>query len=173
MDDIQPLRIFITGATGTGKTSVAKKLAELLSLEYLELNSLILEKGLYFGYDINRESVIIDDDLLISYLKPIIANKKRLCLVGGVIPLKETFTLVVVLRCHVDVLRQRLIQRNYSKEKIEANVEAEIMNILYYDAIELLSGQNVIEVFNDEHSIEETCDQIISIVRQHHPSVIE
>ncbi len=173
MDDIQPLRLFITGATGTGKTSVAKKLTELLSLEYLELNSLILEKGLYFGYDINRESVIIDDDLLISSLKPIIANNKRLCLVGGIIPLKETFTLVVVLRCHVDVLRQRLIQRNYSKEKIEANVEAEIMNILYYDAIELLSGQNVIEVFNDEHSIEETCDQIISIVRQHHPSVFE
>ena len=62
--------------------------------------------------------------------------------------------------------------RNYPEEKIESNVEAEIMNIIFYDAIELFPGQKVIEVNNDDHSIDETCDQIISIVRQHHPSVI-
>ncbi len=173
MDRLSPFRLYITGATGTGKTSVAKKLTKLLSLDYLELNTLVLEKGLYLGYDINRDSVIIDEDLLVSYLESIIANKRRLCLVGGVIPLKDPFDLIIVLRSRVDILRQRLLSRDYPEEKIEANIEAEIMNIIYYDALELFSGQHVIEVFNDEYSIDETCNQIISIVRQHHPSVLE
>lgn len=173
MDHLSPFCIYITGGTGTGKTSVAKRLAKLLNLDYLEVNTLVLEKGFYLGYDIDRDSVIIDDDLLIPHLESIIANTRRLCLVGGMVSLKVTFDLIIVLRCRVKVLRQRLLSRNYPDEKIEENIEAEIMNIIYYDAIELFSGQHVIEVFNDKQSIDETCNQIISIVRQHHPSVLE
>ncbi|UCG89717.1 MAG: adenylate kinase family protein [Candidatus Heimdallarchaeota archaeon] len=173
MSPHSPFRLYITGVTGTGKTSVAKKLTKLLSLEYLDLNTLVLEKGFYLGYDINRDSVIIDDDLITPYLETMITKKRRICLVGGIIPLKNVFDLIIVLRCHVDVLRQRLISRNYPEDKIEANIEAEIMNIVYYEAIEFFSDQNIIEIYNDKYSVDVTCDQIISIVRQHHSSVLE
>ncbi len=166
-----PFRIYITGVTGTGKTAVAKRLTQRLFLNYLEINEVVLEKEQFLGYDINRDSLIIDEDLLIPLLESVIADTKRLCLVGGMIPLKCAFNLIIVLRCHVNVLRKRLQGRNYPEEKIESNIEAEIMNIIYYDAIEFFPGQNVIEVNNDDHSIDETCDQIISVVRQHHPSV--
>ncbi|MFX1286246.1 MAG: AAA family ATPase [Promethearchaeota archaeon] len=173
MSHLSPFRLYITGGTGTGKTSVAKKLTTIMSLEYSELNTIVLEKGFYLGYDINRDSLIIDEDLIAAYLEKIITNKQRICLVGGIIPLKNIFDLIIVLRCRADILRQRLLSRNYPEEKIEANIEAEIMNIVYYEAIEFFSDQNVIEVYNDENSIDKTCDQIILKVRQHHPSVLE
>lgn len=173
MANFSPLRLYITGVTGTGKTSVAKKLTKQLSLDYFEVNTLVLEKGFYLGYDINRDSVIIDDELLISHIESVITDKKRLCLVGGVIPLKNVFNLIIVLRCGVNILKQRLISRNYPKDKIESNIEAEIMNVVYYEAIELFSDQKVVEVYNDDFSVEETCNQILSIVRQHHPSILE
>ncbi|UCE12844.1 MAG: AAA family ATPase [Candidatus Heimdallarchaeota archaeon] len=152
---------------------MATRLAELLFLEYLELNTLVLEKGFYLGYDINRDSVIIDDELLVSSIESIIKRKKRLCLDGGVVPLDSTFNFIIVLRCHVDTLRGRLLSRGYPEEKIEANIEAEIMNIAYHDAIELIPSHNIVEVFNDEFSVDETCNQIISIISQHHPSVLK
>ncbi|MFX0122524.1 MAG: adenylate kinase family protein [Candidatus Hodarchaeota archaeon] len=173
MADLPQLRLYITGVTGTGKTSIAKELAEQLSLDYLEINTLVLEKGFYLGYDINRNSVIIDEELLISHIEPIIANKRRLCLVGGIIPLKDVFNLIIVLRCGVNILRQRLKSRNYPKDKIESNIEAEIMNVVYYEAIEFFPDQKVVEVYNDDFSVEETCSQIILIIRQHHPSILE
>ncbi|UCG00450.1 MAG: adenylate kinase family protein [Candidatus Heimdallarchaeota archaeon] len=173
MVDLSPFCLYITGVTGTGKTSVAKKLSKQLSLDYLEINTLVLEKGFYLGYDINRDSVIIDDELLISHIESIITDKKRLCLVGGIIPLKNVIDLIIVLRCGVNILKQRLTSRNYPKDKIESNLEAEIMNIVYYEAVEFFPGQEIVEIYNDNITIDETCNQIVSIVRQHHPSILE
>jgi len=173
MADLSQLRLYITGVTGTGKTAVAQKLTQQLALEYIEVNTLVLEKGFYLGYDINRDSVIIDDDLLIPYIESIITGKKRLCLVGGFIPLKDVFELIIVLRCGISILKQRLISRNYPKDKIESNLEAEIMNVVYYEAIEFFSNEKVVEVYNDESTINETCNQITSIIRQHHLGILE
>ena len=173
MVDLSSFRLYITGGTGTGKTSVAKKLIKQLSLEYLEINTLVLEKGFYLGYDVNRDSVIIDDELLISHIESIVNDKRRLCLVGGIIPLKNVFDLIIVLRCGVNILKQRLISRNYPEDKIESNIEAEIMNIVYFEAIEFFPKNEVVEVYNDAFTIDETCNQIISIVRQHHPSILK
>jgi adenylate kinase len=173
VSDLSPLRLYITGVTGTGKTVVAQKLTQQMSLEYIEVNTLVLEKGFYLGYDINRDSIIIDDELLIPHLESIITNKRRLCLVGGIIPLKDVFELIVVLRCGIPILKQRLTSRSYPKNKIESNVEAEIMNVVYYEALEFFPEHKVVEVYNDKFSIDETCNQISSIIRQHHPSILE
>ncbi|MFX1515650.1 MAG: AAA family ATPase [Promethearchaeota archaeon] len=173
MVDHSQLRLYITGVTGTGKTAVAQKLTQQLALDYIEVNTLVFEKGYYLGYDINRDSVIIDDDLLIPYIESILNDKKRLCLVGGVIPLKDVFELIIVLRCGINALKRRLISRNYPKAKIESNLEAEIMNVVYYEAIEFFPEKKVVEMYNDESSIDETCNQIISIIRQHCPGIKE
>jgi len=172
MNNFSSLQLYITGVTATGKTSVAKKLSDLLNLYYLEINSVVLEKGLFFGYDINRDSVIIDEELLTRELNTIITRKNKLCLAGSVIPLKNEFDLIIVLHCGINTLRERLSERNYSKEKIEENIEAEIMNIIYYDSIEFYCEKRVFEVYNDENSIEETCKKIISIIGQHNPGIL-
>jgi adenylate kinase len=173
MDNLSPLRVYITGVPATGKTAVAKNLSDSLLLNYLEINSVVLDKGLFFGYDINRDSVIIDDELLTQELNAIITKENRLCLVGPIIPLKNVFDFIIVLHCGITTLRQRFSARDYSENKIEENIEAEIMNIIYYDSIEFYSEKKVIEVHNDERTIEETCNEIISIISQHHPSVLK
>ncbi|MHA2304606.1 MAG: AAA family ATPase [Candidatus Hodarchaeales archaeon] len=172
MDDTSPLRVYITGVPATGKTTIAKKLSDLLSLQYLEINSVVLEKGLFFGYDINRESVIIDEELLLKELNLNLRKINRICLVGPMISLDKVFNMIVVLRCGIKVLRERLSVRNYSMAKIEENVEAEIMNIIYYDSINIYGEEFVTEVFTDQLSVEEACNEIISIISQHHTSIL-
>ncbi len=173
MDNLSPLRVYITGVPATGKTAVAKNLSEVLLLQYLEINEVVLDKGLYFGYDINRDSVIMDDELLTQELNSIITKEDRLCLVGPMISLKNVFDFIIVLHCGVTTLRQRLLARDYSNNKIEENIEAEIMNIIYYDSIEFYNEEKVFEVHNDKRTIEDTCNEIILIISKHHPSILQ
>lgn len=167
MDHLPAFRMYITGVPGTGKTSVAEKLCKQLSLEYIEINTIVLDKGLFLGYDIGRDTVIIDEELLIPHMDSLMTTQRRFCIVGGVIPFKTLFNLVIVLRCAIHVLRTRLQARDYPIEKIEANVQAEIMNVMFFDALELISAEKTIEVSNDDHSINETCSQITSVIREH------
>jgi adenylate kinase len=159
--------VYLTGVPGTGKTTVAKRLARLLDLPIIEINATVLEEGFYLGYDITRDTVITDEELLAPHLEMLVAQQSRVCLVGGIISLRIPFDLLVILHCPVPVLRNRLQAREYSVSKIEANIEAEIMNVLYYDALELLSARHIIEVSTGDSSVDETCRQIISLGRQH------
>lgn len=146
---------------------MAERLAQLLALPYFEINTIVLEKGFYLGYDITRDTVIIDEELLAPHLEILVTELSRVCLVGGIFSLRVPFDLIIVLHCQVPVLRHRLQERNYSSAKIEANIEAEIMNVLYYDALELLSARHVIEVSTGYSSVDETCQQVINLIRQH------
>lgn len=164
--------LYITGIPATGKTTVAKELEKRLGMRYLEINTEVFEHGYYYGYDITRDSVIIDEDLLIPHLDSLLQLNSKNCLVGPLIPISSTISLVIILRTKVSELRFRLKERNYDEEKIEENIEAEIMNILYYDAIELFSENIVFEVQNNDNKLNETCTEIVSIIRQHHPSIL-
>ena len=164
--------LYITGIPGTGKTTVAKELQKQLGLRYLEINTEVLEHGFFYGYDINRDSVIIDEELLIPHLDSLLQLNNLNCLVGPLISISSSISLIIVLRTKVSELRLRLKERNYDEKKIEENIEAEIMNILYYDAIELFPEKSVFEVQNNDNSLNETCAEILSIIRQHHPSVL-
>lgn len=167
MRHVPLLRVYITGVPATGKSSVAIKISQQLALSYFEINDIVLNNGFYLGYDINRDTFIIDDDLLVPHLESLIINNKHLCLVGSLFPLGEAIDIIIVLRCPIPVLRQRLKERGYNEEKIESNIEAEIMNIIYYDALEFYSEKLVYEVINHPNTIDNTCKQIISIIEQH------
>ena len=56
---------------------------------------------------------------------------------------------LVVVRCHPNELRKRLIQRGYSAEKVQANVEVEMMggpwNELIGDSRSIFEGEGVRE----------------------------
>ena len=167
MRHVPQLRMYITGVPATGKSRVAIKLSQQLALNCFEINDIVLNNGFYLGYDINRDTFIIDEDLLIPHLESLITNNRHLCLVGSLFPLGNAIDLIIVLRCPIPALRQRLKERGYEEDKIESNIEAEIMNIIYYDAIEFFSEKIVYEVTNYPNSIDDTCKQIISIIEQH------
>ncbi|NHJ02101.1 MAG: AAA family ATPase [Candidatus Heimdallarchaeota archaeon] len=172
MQNTSDFTLYITGIPGTGKTTVAKELVKRLKMHYLEINTEVLEQGFYYGYDITRDSVIIDEELLIPHLEGLLKLSSRNCLVGPLIPLSKHISLIIILRTHIPNLRKRLEARNYNTNKIEENIEAEIMNILYYDAIEFFPENMIFEVQNNDCRLNETCDEVISIIRQHDPSVL-
>ncbi|MHA1443439.1 MAG: hypothetical protein ACTSR4_01635, partial [Candidatus Hodarchaeales archaeon] len=83
------------------------------------------------------------------------------------------FDLIIVLHSSIPVLKRRLEARRYDDDKIESNLESEIMNVLYYELIEFNSSDIIHEVINDNRTVEETCDEILSIIEQHRLSVTE
>lgn len=163
-DNNLPLRIYITGTPGTGKTSVAKLLSEKLSMEFLEINDLILQEGYNLGYDIDRDTTIADDELLRGFLNQKLSSTNRICIAGGVILSNSLFDHVIILHSSIPTLRRRLASRKYSEKKIETNIEAEIMNIIYYETVEGFPAEKVIEITNDNRDVENTCDEIISVI---------
>ncbi|MHA1127114.1 MAG: adenylate kinase family protein [Candidatus Heimdallarchaeota archaeon] len=126
-----PQVIIISGTPGVGKTSISTELQKR-GYNILNLNNFIISNGLFFGYDYSRESVIIDDDILVSKLTEKIAQFKDVLFVEGhtaeLVP-NEFVSIIFVIRCNPSVLRTRLqTTRKYSRDKIEDNIQAEIMD---------------------------------------------
>ncbi len=173
MSEKNPLTVYITGVPGTGKTSIAKHLSQELNLKYLEVNDLVMQHDLYFGYDINRDTLIVDDELLIKRVKQEINLNDRICITGGIIFEDVLFDLIIVVHSSIPTLKKRLQARNYHEDKIDSNLEAEIMNVLYYELLELNSSDVIHEVMNDDRTVKETCDEILSIIEQHGLGITE
>lgn len=69
--------IIVTGSVGTGKTTLAKRLAEKLNMNYLDVNKLIKKYNISEGYDKKRKTKIIDIKKLNKTLIKEIANYKK------------------------------------------------------------------------------------------------
>ena len=142
--------IIITGSVGTGKTTLAKKLAKKLNYEYIDVKKLIEKNNLSSGYDKKRKCKIIDIKKLNNFLiKNIVNNKKfskklKLKKISGLIldshlshylP-RKYIDLCIVTKCDIKELNKRLKGRKYAKNKIKENIECEIFDICLNEAKE-------------------------------------
>ena len=120
-------RVALSGTPGTGKTTISTILKrEGFSVLTLEK---IAEKYDCLGdLDISDDSKEIDIELLISKLKDEWNNTpENITIIDGhlshLLPCDQT----IILRCKPDILEARLEKRGYSKEKIQGNVEWELI----------------------------------------------
>ncbi len=126
--------IIITGTPGTGKTSISKLISDYLNAKLVSLNTLVISKNFVQKYDEERETYVADFVKLKKFLKELIKNSKNeginFCIIEGhfadVVPNKY-ITLSIILRCHPDILKERLKNRNYNEKKIKENMQAEIL----------------------------------------------
>jgi adenylate kinase len=132
--------IIVSGTPGTGKTTIAKKITREIKGEYVDINEVVQKYKLSEGYDKKRKSNLIDVNKLNKVLIGMINKSKKTLVIDShlshYLP-KQYVKLGVICKCNVNELRKRLKKRGYGKEKIEENVEAEIMDVCLNEAKEL------------------------------------
>lgn len=136
--------IIVTGTPGTGKTFLSKKLAKRFNYYYVDVNKLIFKHKLSEGYDKKRKTKIVDarklNKFLINYLKQFKNNKRFNGIIidshlSHYLP-REYADLCIVTKCDIKELNRRLKKRKYLKNKIKENIQAEIFDICYEEALE-------------------------------------
>lgn len=126
----------------------------------MDLNSVIAENGFYTGVDSQRGSLIADLDKLDEYVRH--KEEGRLLVIEGHLAhlLKPDVTLV--LRANPAVLIERLKQKGFPPQKIQENVEAETLDIILAEAVELCDI--VYEVDTTDKSVEDVAAVVRAII---------
>jgi adenylate kinase len=115
-------RIIITGSPGTGKSEIAKALAETLGIELIDIKKVVRGKKLVGKggeVDIARLAKAL------AFLK-----SKRDYVVEGHLACETKLPAdsIVVLRTDPKTLYKRLSKRGYGKKKLEENLLAEMLD---------------------------------------------
>jgi adenylate kinase len=103
------MRVAVTGTPGTGKTTATERLET--DLEVVHLNDLVREEGLTTGEDPERGSLVVDLEAVADRL----AGREDV-LVESHLAHHLDVDRVIVLRCHPERLRERLLERGESQQ---------------------------------------------------------
>jgi len=141
--------IFISGTPGVGKTTISKVLQNhlnsLYNVKLIEINKLAIENNLIIGKNYEKDYKIIDIDKLDIFLQKDINtfleldndNPKAIIIEGHLSHFCLNPDFVFVLRLDPEILKKRLLRRNYSSNKIKENLEAESLAICSNEAYKL------------------------------------
>lgn len=134
--------ICVSGSVCSGKTTIAKRIANLLKFRYIDVKRLIdSNKNVICGYDRKRKTKEIDVKKLNKVLIDIIKKSKEEGLVidshlSHYLPSRFVDVCVICECSDLKELKKRLEKRRYSKLKIHENLETEILEVCLVEAIE-------------------------------------
>lgn len=153
------MKIAITGTPGTGKTTISKKLADLLNYKYIDLNKPLL-KDFKTEFDEDLDTWEIDTDSAVEKLK-FPCNS----IIDGHLSHLFEVDVIVVLRCRPDVLAKRLLLRDWTKAKVEENVDAEGLNVISDEVWEFSKGTRIIEIDTSGLKVEAVLNEIQNFLK--------
>ena len=131
------MQIALTGTPGTGKTTIAG----LLPYRVIDINALV-KMGMNFGIDPERGCLEADMDALADHLAKLDTDE-TLILEGH---FSHHFAgRAIVLRLAPALLKSRLEARGYSAPKIQENLEAEALDVILVEAVQLCSRVDEID----------------------------
>ncbi len=159
--------IVITGTPSVGKTTLARRLARELDLQLVDVGELVKRKGLHTGYDITTAAYVIDERRLRSMLRKTLGTESVLATnyLGGIIE-SGSASLVLVLRLDPAALYARLRGKGYALRKAWENVEAELLDVCYFDAVKLLGRRRVFEIDTTGKSKSRVMKEALRIVQR-------
>jgi len=156
--------IALTGTPGTGKTS-ASKILEENNFEVVDLNKLAIEKGFLIGDDKYRNSKIVDIERLNNHVRANYGERNIIFIEGHLSHLLKSVDKVIVLRCHPDELRKRLSRKRWKKEKVRENIEAEILDIVLCEAVDIRPEKNIFEIDTTGESTKDVARSVMEITK--------
>lgn len=126
--------VAISGTPGVGKTSVS---AELRARGYtvIDANEHLRSHGLLGERDESRDTYNVDMEAFNSSLEEY-RRTGDLVFIDSHLSHQCDCSHIVVLRCHPDVLAERLRARGYSEAKVRENVQAEILDVILCESVD-------------------------------------
>jgi len=159
--------IVISGTPGTGKTTVASILVKKIKGIHIDLSDLVLKEKLYKEVDEKRETVIADLDRLLPKLREIIRSANSPIIVEGhyaeIVPSKFV-NVAIILRTHPKELEKRLEKKNFKESKIRENIQAEILGVCSYNALNAYEKEKIYEIDTTSKTPNETVNIILEIL---------
>jgi len=148
--------ISLTGTPGTGKTTVAE---EVDGFKTVDLTEFVKEREL--GEQQNEFKVDIEE--MVEALEDEIDPEEDTIIEGH---LSHHFPadFCVVLRCNPEELRERLSQRDYPEEKVEENIESEILDVILGEAVQ--KQESIIEIDTTNKEAEEAASKIENRIKK-------
>ncbi len=165
--------LIVSGTPGTGKTTISKNISNYIKAKVISLNELSISENLIVKYDAKRETSVINNKKLISFLIELIEDYKKEDLefliieshFSDIVP-EQYINFVIILRCDPDELYNRLKRRGYKREKIRENVQSEILgNCVNYFMNKPLNIP-ILEIDTTNVSIESITKTIVDILRK-------
>ncbi len=148
----------IAGTPGTGKTAVGDELARR-GERVVRVSDTV---GPFVVAEVNgvRE---VDEEAWAAAFQPVDGYVE-----GGLAHLLPCDRLVI-LRCRPDVLERRLATRGYSPAKVRENVEAEALDVVLCEALDLHSPDRLLEIETTEREVGETVDIVTAFASGREP----
>lgn len=148
--------IALTGTPGTGKTSIAGELEEG-GYEILDLTEFVKNRNL----GVQEEEFEVDVEKMVNALEDYLEDKEDVVVEGH---LSHYFPsdLCIVLRCSPDELRDRLSSRDYSQQKIDENVESEMLDSILIEALK--SQDHVFEIDTTGKDAGEVAERLEEVI---------
>lgn len=150
--------IAVTGTPGTGKTSSCEVLARR-GYVVVDLDDVARRGGFIVGRDEARQT----DEVDVDELKENLRVPAKIAFLRSHYAHRMAVDMAVVLRCSPAVLRKRLEARGWAPEKVRENVEAEAIDVITQEAVDLLPS--VFEIDTTSSTPAQTADAILGILQ--------
>ncbi|MFQ6106919.1 MAG: adenylate kinase family protein [Thermoplasmata archaeon] len=150
--------VAVTGTPGVGKSSACRILVAR-GCAVIDLNKLAMERGFILGRDEERDTAIIDTQQLNEVVSSI---SDDLVFLNGHLSHLLDVDISIVLRCNPTRLRARLASLGWMERKIAENVEAEAIDFILVESLEL--DRETYEIDTTEKGPDDVAQDILNIV---------
>jgi len=139
------MNISISGIPGTGKSTVAKLLEKKLDANLIDIKKLVNSKKIKSKYDKKRKTRIIENKDLRNAVKKELSKEKDNIIESHLSHLIKS-DIFFILRTNPTELKKRLKKRKWSKAKIRENIEAEFVDEITIETLNLHKKSKIYEI---------------------------